>query len=130
MATPAFLDHLDLRARPPKRFKLISPFSYRTLVFGSPVVITVRKGYITDLASIPQIFHTFVHKLSGMRAAVVHDWLYTTAADHAYTRLQCDRVFLEALKVAGEPWYKRHAMFAAVRAGGWIFFNKARNLSQ
>lgn len=127
--TPRFHDPLDLRAYRSDRWKLLLPYRYTTLVFGKPVDIEVRKGFITDLASIPRLFQSLIPQNHRHRGpAVIHDWLYHTAADHCYTRLQCDLVFLEAMKTAGVHFIRRQTMFAAVRVGGWVFFNKSREL--
>jgi hypothetical protein len=123
-----FHDELDVRAYQKERWKLLHDYSYTTnILYSFPVKITVVKGFITDLASIPKIARSLIPQVGKHRgAAVIHDWLYSTSDHHTYSRLQCDRVFLEAMKTAGVSLWKRHTMFLAVRSGGWIFFNKRR----
>lgn len=126
---PTFHDPLDLRAYRDNRWKLLIRYRYTTLVFGEPKFIVVRQGFITDLASIPRIVRSLIPQIGRHRgAAVVHDWLYHKAHDHTYTRLQCDRIFLEAMKASGVRFVQRQIMFAAVRLGGWVFFRKARRM--
>ena len=122
-----FHDHLDLRAYGAKRWKLLTRYRYTTDLLGGSVLLGVPKGFITDLASIPRVVRSLVPQVGRHRgAAVIHDWLYATANIHDFSRRLCDRIFLEAMKVAGVPWYRRHMMYQAVRCGGWVFFNKQR----
>lgn len=78
----------------------------------------VRPGFTTDLASIPffarPIFRTWG---KWTRPAVYHDWLYKY---HPVSRSEADRRFLKGLEVEGVNWPARKAMYAAVRAGGWL----------
>lgn len=88
--------------------------------------ITVDEGFETDLASIPRSFHWLIpvngkHRL----AAIIHDWLYAKAPDWC-TRKLADQVLLEAMKALGESWWRRTAMYSAVRAGGWLYWRKCR----
>lgn len=86
--------------------------------------IIVPAGFETDLASIPQAFHSIV-PVNGMHraAAIVHDWLYVT---QPCTRPEADRVFLDAMADLGVRWSQRWVMYAAVRAGGWVGWARRR----
>ena len=93
-------------------------------------MITVPKGYITDLASIPRICWIFIAPFDVARAAVIHDILYEkinvgfeAGALHKrspYRRI-ADKVFLEGMKSAfpNQPSWKIYACFWAVRWFGW-----------
>ena len=69
--------------------------------------VSVPLGLITDLASIPQPFHSFIPPWWPARAAVVHDWLYKLlkidADRYGVTkhwkarRYMADRIFFDAL---------------------------------
>jgi len=126
---PKFLDPLISEAVPPDTWRLEIRFAYRTLVTGKPLIITVPKGFQNDLASIPRAL-TWLFPVNGRHrwAAVIHDWLYTNKGflgdRMIFTRLECDQVFLEGMKVMGVPWWKRHSMYRGVRAGGWVRWNK------
>jgi len=123
-----FHNELDVRAYKKERWKLLHEYAYTTQILHEyPTKITAPGGFITDLASIPKIVRSLIPQVGKHRgAAVIHDFLYSTSDKHSYSRLQVDRVFLEAMKTAGVSLWKRHAMFYAVRSGGWIFFNKRR----
>lgn len=83
--------------------------------------ITVPAGFQMDLASIPRIFRPMfpVHG-KHTRAAVVHDWLY---ANRIGKRKAADELFLDIMKELGVSYIKRHTMYAAVRAGGWLYWD-------
>jgi len=54
-------------------------------------------------------------------AAIVHDWLYGCheIAGKAITREQADGVMLEAMETLGVSWWRRWAIWSALRVGGW-----------
>ena len=81
------------------------------------VLIAVLSGFKTDGASVPAAFRWFVSPFAGAHApaAVIHDALYAT---HYTTRKWADEAFLAALEECGVGWFKRYAMYAAVRVGG------------
>lgn len=122
--TPLKVEHLD-----GKYWKVCESFIYYVGHLGSDDKITVPVGFITDFASIPRIARPIIGSPTGEygKAAVVHDFLY---AEQTRSRLECDRIFLEAmvvLKVA--PW-KRRTMYTAVRMFGWLGWrhHKKQNL--
>ena len=68
------------------------------------------------------------NKVPGIRAALVHDFLYHT---QTRTRAESDGIFKEAMKVLGVNWFVRGTMFNSVRAFGFIPWNKrAKELKQ
>lgn len=94
-------------------------YVFKPLLFNSAVagrVITVPEGFPTDLASTPRI--PFIYEMLGnigARAAVVHDYLYTSGRE---SRAMADDVLMEALEACGVSRFKRWAMWAGVRLGG------------
>lgn len=104
----------------------------REFQFESPTLglITVERGFDTDYASVPRLFWA-VYPPDGAYtdAAVVHDFLYwyqrVPGTDiTGIERHQADAVFLEAMTALGIPWLRRHILHRAVRAGGWVAWNK------
>jgi hypothetical protein len=89
------------------------------LVYQSDVAkttFTVPAGFKTDLASVPRL--PVIYWLCGdtsSKAAVVHDYLYTTGA---VPREVADAVLREASGVTGVPWWRRTLMYWGVRIGG------------
>lgn len=91
----------------------------KPLVYQSDVAkttITVPAGFKTDLASVPRL--PVVYWLAGgtsSKAAVVHDYLYTTGT---VPRDVADAVLREASACIGVPAWRRWIMWAGVRFGG------------
>ena len=88
----SFNGFLDAEFRPPRNWSLISSLKFKSetltreqrdllvecgiQVTKTTSTITVPKGYITDLASVPRICWTFIAPFDCARAAVVHDIMY------------------------------------------------------
>lgn len=91
----------------------------QALVFDSKVagrIITVPAGFPTDMASTPRI--PIIYEVCGniaRRAAVVHDYLYTSGRE---SRAVADAVLREAAEATGVSWLQRWLMWAGVRVGG------------
>ena len=94
-------------------WKTTRRFTYYVGKEDSGDKVMVPKGFNTDLASVPPIARMLIPK-SGKynQAAVVHDYLYHTMER---PRKEADKIFLEAMKVLGVPFWKRHVMHKAVR---------------
>jgi hypothetical protein len=99
------------------------------LIYESDIVgrIVVPRGFQTDFASVPRI--PIVYMLFGDRAhreAVIHDALYRIDYPGNISFNSANRVFLEAMKVRGKPFYIRWPMYIGVCTGGWPSFNKRK----
>jgi uncharacterized protein DUF1353 len=78
--------------------------------------LTVPAGFKTDFASVPRL--PIAYLVAGdvcHRAPLLHDFLYRQGQ---IPRAWCDRIFLEAMVAEGVSWWRRRAMYAAVRAAG------------
>lgn len=85
---------------------------------GVMVTIDVPRGFVCDGASIPRPLWWIVgHPLSGgpLRAAVVHDYLCTIAQTRSERRF-ADCCFAWIMEEMGIRWWRRTAMYMAVRA--------------
>jgi hypothetical protein len=79
---------------------------------------TIKKGYITDGASIPPIFEPIVgNRFQGevLSCAVFHDILYET---ELYSRHCADNNFKYLMRKNGVSWLKRNLFWLAVRLFG------------
>jgi hypothetical protein len=77
---------------------------------------TVPVDSLTDFATIPRLFWNIVHPIGRhTKAAIVHDYLYTTAS---LTKRQADYVFWYLMKQNGVGAIRRWFMWAAVRIFG------------
>jgi len=86
----------------------------------------VPRGFVFDFASIPKIFWSLIGAPATGKyreAAVVHDYCYYS---EAYSRWGCDRLFLQQMEDLDVPWWKRIAIYWAVRLFGWISWKKKR----
>lgn len=81
---------------------------------------TVPANFETDFATIPRL--PLVFALFGdcaHRAAVLHDWLYTTKKVSQST---ADVLLLEAMESTGISTWRRYAIYYAVRLFGKQFY--------
>ncbi len=80
--------------------------------------IRVRKGFTTDLASIPRIFQNIIPKVGKhIQPAICHDWCFEDKVP-GMTRREADQLFLEGMKSVGVGWLRRTVMYSAVRVFG------------
>lgn len=95
---------------------ILNTFGFTCYLDGNRKSVVVRRGFKTDFASVPPVVRKFIPP-SGRyaQAAVVHDYLYLNKIGDRET---ADRIFLEAMKVAGVRWYTRSIMFRSVRMFG------------
>lgn len=95
------------------RWRLVKPFEYY-IAEPDGEKIVVPEGFITDFASIPRFAWSIIGSPWGKygKAAVIHDYCYHRVM---FTRKICDKIFLDAMKVLGVGWLKRHIMHRAVR---------------
>lgn len=90
--------------------------------------VYVPAGFLTDGASVPRPFWSIVPPWGKHgQAAVVHDFLvrelflYVKGVKTDINRQEADRIFLEAMKVAGVNWFLRNLMYVSVSI--WTFFD-------
>lgn len=130
------------------RWRLTEPYSYEWLHDGVLRRLTIKAGFVTDLASVPPIFWALGFPPDGLHraAAVVHDGLYKArgvlpsddlvyyearqwsepkgwqALPAKYTREGADRMFGRLMREGLVPRWRRRAMYRAVRLFSWIFW--------
>lgn len=96
---------------------VVRPYAYMHPIYDKNVVVEVPQGFVTDFASIPRAFHWFLHPFGGHApAAVLHDYLYAIGQKKA--RALADKLFLNAMKEAGVPAFRRSLMYRMVRTFG------------
>ena len=119
------LDFRDLNRTAPTdeiRLMLLAPLVYNSALLDRQ--ITVPAKYVTDLASVPRLLWNIVPPIGKYDcAAVIHDWLYQKGT---VTRDQADAVLLEGMRVYGIKKSLRAVIYAGVRVGGWVPWNKYR----
>lgn len=111
-------------------FEVYIAFDYHVGHEDSEEIISVFKGFKTDLASIPWFVRWLISKVGKhAQGAVVHDLLYNKRGVmplKTYTRKECDLIFLEAMIVLEVSKWKRMIIYQAVRRFGWIAWRKKR----
>lgn len=112
------------------RWKLLESFAYFHDKGMWGTWIDVPAGFVTDFASIPRMFWSWLPKTGEYaKAAVVHDWLYF--AGHvkgvgAIERSFADEVFRDAMADLGVPGLRRKLMWLAVRLGAGSTWRRYR----
>ncbi len=93
-------------------WELVTPFQY---VRDNGETIEVPVGFMTDYASIPLIFYSWIGPPTGefAPASIIHDFLCFKAKGN-YAK--ADYVFKECMTVLEVPCWKRTIMWLAVRA--------------
>ena len=109
------LERLPIVSADREQFKLHRAITYTSVDAsdGSTFTYTVPdETYVTDLASVPQLFTWLVPK-SGrhLPAALVHDALVD---DPAIDRFEADRIFRDAMGDLGVGFIRRWLMWTAV----------------
>ena len=122
------------------KWGLTQPLTYQP--HGTQDLITVPRGFTTDLASIPSFAWPFLPADGPwLKAAVVHDFLYKTCGrgqwqhqpygftrkgcepgKDCYTRKEADKILREAMADRGVGPTKASIIYTAVRwfgHGGW-----------
>jgi hypothetical protein len=95
-----------------------------SLLFVSEIAgdIVVPAGTVTDFASIPRVFWRILPPWdTHRRAAIVHDFLYSTQTQ---PKKVADWVFLEAMQALKVPAWKAQAMYHAVKWFGFGAWNQ------
>jgi hypothetical protein len=98
-----------------REWVLMKDLSYR--IGSSTFIITVPKGFVTDFASIPEVFWSADLSPNGKysKAAIVHDYLYWT---QGCTREQADNLLDIAMKESNVSFVTRSGVYGGVRLGG------------
>ena len=103
-----------------KRFRLYNDFTY--LWKREYIEIHVKRGFVTDFASIPRFARLLIPKLGRYtKAAVIHDALYQDIVPgFRFTRAEADLVFLDAMADLGVVKWKRNLMYFWCRLGAFF----------
>jgi len=99
------------------------------------VYFKLKKGFISDGASIPRVFAFFGDAFDGntLNGALIHDALYATKGEvkinnilSKLPRKNTDAIFYDIMKHDGTPLWQRCIYYIGVRLGGWLPFNYGR----
>jgi hypothetical protein len=111
------------------------PYTISYKLDGSSRQVTVPKGMLTDLASVPRPAWSFINWVGPhLEVSIVHDFLYIAWQDvpghsaRKEDRKFADELMLLGMKKANMSWIKRNAIYSAVRIGGNGAYNGANSL--
>ena len=124
----ARLKERDSRFGPEEQYLVAKEYVACVELDGSRVLtISVPRGTVTDLASVPPVFRWYVGRVGRhLEACIVHDWLYVAWQVHGLTptddmRLYSDRIMLSGMLASGMGC-KAYAIYSAVRVFGTCVF--------
>ena len=115
-------------------------------------IVTIPKGYVTDMASVPRACWAFIAPFDVARAAVVHDIMYekintqyktvnesaaaeegpATKKERETYREIADHTFLEGMNASEPPvssWKKYAAYYAVRMFGRWAINSSAKRVA-
>lgn len=121
----AFLTPLDCREVDEfgGLWELLAPLAYDSEILGG--MVSVPAGFITDFASVPRLPFLYLSEGGkGNKAAVIHDWLYSS---QSVDRKTADSVLEEALIASGYSSFTAGIFYAAVRVGGGSHWTEPNN---
>ena len=81
--------------------------------------ITVKKGFVTDLASVPRICWAFIAPWDVARAAIVHDLLYKCIRQYRAAALAEDKEVISEAKKASDDVFHMAMKDAEPTVSGW-----------
>ena len=117
-----FVNSLDLRVYDVGEWVVLNDLVYQP---RHGLAITIGRGFVTDLASIPRVLRGILNVNGRSRMpAVLHDALYCL---QPYPRERADALFYEALLSVGVHPAVARIYWLGVRLGGWIYFNRRQN---
>jgi Protein of unknown function (DUF1353) len=113
-------------------WELEAPLLYKSDLLTDPTsssstsgLITVPKGFVTDLASTRHIpFVSMVWGSTAHREAVVHDYLYCLDSVPLVSFSMANAIFKEAMEARDKGFFTRYPMWLGVWIGGWWHFHK------
>lgn len=114
-----YLSELELIPSHDYSFRLDAPF----IVQINKDIVTVPRGFITDLASTPRLLWPLYapNDTRTIRPAVLHDYMYRCQS--GYSRAAADRIFYYGLKKFNVGYWRSHKYYWGVRLFGWMFYS-------
>lgn len=89
--------------------------------------LIVPKSFITNLASIPEVFQCIIGKPDDevfVAPSILHDFLYSKYNDYGINRLTADNIFFQSLRMNGCDLVRARLMYRAVRTAGGFHWDK------
>jgi hypothetical protein len=106
-----------------KKWRMRCDFPFHYFFNGKHLDGAVPAGFVTNFHSVPRILFPIFHPAEYAQAAVLHDYLYRIQEPRGL----CDEIYLAALTKCGAGEKRRKAMYAGVRAFGWVAYRKNKD---
>lgn len=113
-----YLSELELIPDHKYSFRLDAPF----IVQINNNIVTVPRGFITDLASTPRLLWPLYapNDTRTIRPAVIHDYMYRCVS--GYSRHDADVIFYYGLMNHYVGSFRSRKYYWGVRVFGWMFY--------
>lgn len=102
-------------------WELHEPFEWTNGI----IKVTVPVGFQCDFASIPQFALSILGDI-GQEAGTIHDYLYRSDCEPRVSRQMADEIFFKICGEMGIAYWKRKAMYYAVRVGAGAHWQKRK----
>ena len=125
-----FNNKISAEYNPPRKWVLERALSYRDLNINVDALekvgvkcpanrITCKKGFTTDLASVPRICWAFIAPWDVARAAIIHDLLYKRIRQYRAAALVEDKDVIKEAKKASDDVFHMAMKDAEPSVSGW-----------
>ena len=127
-----FNDKIEAEFNPPRKWVLSRLLSYQNKDMDEDALervgvevkgskITVRKDFVTDLASVPRMCWAFIAPWDVARAAIVHDLLYKSIRQYRSKKLKNSEnpKVISAAKKAADDVFHMAMKDAEPSVAGW-----------
>lgn len=124
---PLPLDVENLSDDSQYHYKLLSDFSFIDPYLG---LITAKKDFLTDFASVPRLFKSFVDSDNeSAPGATIHDWMYENHLEYGWTKEDADLVLFRALIANGISHEVATIFYDCVRYFGHNAWNSHKDVT-
>lgn len=104
------------------KYELMEEFEYY-LEEDKEYKITIPKGFITDLASVPRILYTLIPPFGRYsKSCVLHDYLCCLFFQNKITRKRADYIFKESMQAVGVKKRYIYTLYFGVRLWAFLHF--------
>ena len=111
-----FNDKIEAEFNPPRKWVLSRALTYRDWHIDVKALekvdvecpahrITVKKGFVTDLASVPRMCWAFIAPWDVARAAIIHDLLYKRIRQYRGAGGDDKKIISEAKKASDDVFH-------------------------
>lgn len=103
-------------------YVLLTPISINV----NDTTVTIPRGFVTDLGSIPRIFRGLVdNDDKSTLGFIVHDWVGKKGSlPKGFNRHAADRLLFHVSRLCGQNIYRAAMTYLGTRVGGLFYYRK------